>query len=222
MDFRHEYKYEISYADLLIIRSGLAAAMKRDAHAGGDGIYEIRSLYFDDDNNTALYEKLDGVNKRSKFRVRLYNKNTDFIRLEKKSKINGLCNKVSCPITADEVRKIQSGDLEWMDQDERELVRELYIKMTATGLKPKTIVNYLREPFIYEAGNVRITFDYDIRTGMGSSDFLNMNTPLIPTGSGYLMEVKFDEFIPAFIQDIIQSDRTCGAFSKYAACRIYG
>ena len=222
MDFRHEYKFQISYADMIILRSRLAAAMKRDTHAGEDGIYEIRSLYFDDDRNTALYEKLNGVNKRSKYRIRLYNKNTDFIRLEKKSKINGLCNKISCNITAYEVGKIQNGDISWMENDNRELIQELYIKMTATGLKPKTIVNYLREPFIYEAGNVRITFDYDIRTGMGNSDFLNMDTPLIPTGSGYLMEVKFDEFLPAFIQDIIQSDRTRNAFSKYAICRIYG
>lgn len=222
MKFRHEYKYQISYHDFLVIRSRLNAIASRDLHVDESGIYEIRSLYFDDFQNTALYEKLDGVNMREKFRIRLYNGDTDFIRLEKKSKINGLCNKVQCKLSADEVRKIQDGDIEWMQNADRPLVVELYEKMKSTGLKPKVLVNYLREPFVYVPGNVRITFDYDIRSGMYNCDFLDMSTPLVPTTNDYIMEVKFDEFLPANIQDIIQSNRTCGAFSKYAICRMYG
>lgn len=222
MKFRHEYKYQISYSDYLIIRGRLNAVAKHDTHTEIEGIYEIRSLYFDDFKNTALYEKIDGVNMREKFRIRLYNRNPDFIRLEKKSKINGLCNKISCKIDAEEVKKIQSGDIEWMKTSDRALIQELYAKMTGKGLKPKVIVNYMREPFVYAPGNVRITFDYDIRTEIANADFLDMSVPLVPTGGEYIMEVKYDEFIPENIQDIVQINRTCGAFSKYAVCRMYG
>jgi hypothetical protein len=53
-----------------------------------------------------------------------------------------------------------------MKTSERALVRELYLKMTLDGLKPKTIVDYIREPFVYEPGNVCVTLDYDIRTAL--------------------------------------------------------
>ena len=97
MDYRHEWKHEINYSDMLILRQRLSAITKPDSHAV-DGKYEIQSLYFDNLKDKALREKLDGVNYREKFRIRYYNDDTSFIRLEKKSKINGLCQKTSVPI----------------------------------------------------------------------------------------------------------------------------
>ena len=113
MKYRHEWKHEINYADLLTLRMRLSAVMKRDEHAIG-GIYRIRSLYFDNLSDKALREKIDGVNIREKFRIRYYNGDASFIVLEKKSKINGLCAKESCRITEDEAQKIVDGNLEWM------------------------------------------------------------------------------------------------------------
>ncbi|MBE5985759.1 MAG: molecular chaperone, partial [Paenibacillaceae bacterium] len=96
--------------------------------------------------------------------------------------------------------------------------------MTMQGLRPKTIVDYIREPFVYEPGNVRVTLDYDIRTGLQCIDFLNADCLMIPAGdSGIIMEVKWDEFLPSIIRDVVQlTGRRVTAFSKYAACRIYG
>ena len=222
MKFRHELKQEISYIDMLALRQRLKAVMKNDSHAT-NGKYEIRSLYFDNLNDKALREKIDGVNIREKFRIRYYNGDTSLIKLEKKSKINGLCRKESVNLTVEQTKAIINGDYKWMAESEEVLIRELYLKMKQEGLRPKTIVDYIREPFVFEPGNVRITLDYDIRTGLNSVDFLNDSCITITVAnSPIILEIKRDEYLPDIIKDIIQLNAgRIGAFSKYAACRMY-
>lgn len=223
MKFRHEIKHEISYGDLLQLRQRLPAVMSRDPHARS-GTYHIRSLYFDTPLDTALREKLDGVSRREKFRLRYYDLDPSFIRLEKKSKLGGLCQKETAPITAEQVRQLLEGDISWLRDSPELLHRELYVKMNQSLLRPKTVVDYTREPFIYPPGNVRVTLDYDIRTGLGSTDFLDPNCLTVPAGDApIILEVKWDEFLPDVIRDLVQlENRRSGAFSKYAQSRIYG
>ena len=223
MALRHELKHEISYADMLALRGRLAAVMRRDEHAVG-GAYKIRSLYFDNVYDKALREKLDGVNMREKFRIRYYNGDIGFIQLEKKSKIGSLTSKAQARISAEKAQKIISGDLDWMKSSENDLVRELYAKMRFEGLRPRTIVDYTREPFIYAPGNVRVTLDYDIRTGLGSTDFLSPKVPMVPAGDQKcILEVKWDEYLPDVVRCAVQLGRVrAESFSKYAISRIYG
>lgn len=222
MDYRHEWKHEINHADLLVLRHRLRAVMQPDNNAV-DGKYLIRSLYFDNSADKALREKLDGVNIREKFRIRYYNHDTSLIHLEKKSKRNGLGRKEQAELTATEAQSIVDGDWEWMKDADRPLVQELYRKMRSQGLRPKTIVDYTREPFVYAPGNVRVTLDYDIRTGLRSVDFLNPDCVTIPAGDApIILEVKWDAFLPGIIRDIVQLEgRHTSAFSKYAICRTY-
>lgn len=223
MKYRHEWKHEISYGDMLVLRQRLSAVMKRDKHAI-DGKYLIRSLYFDNASDKALREKVDGVNIREKFRIRYYNNDTSLIHLEKKSKVNGLCQKDSVTLSFEQAQAITNGDYGWMIASGVPLIQELYSKMMSQGLRPKTIVDYLREPFVFAPGNVRVTLDYNIRTGMNCTDFLNPNCVTVPAGDApIILEVKWDEYLPDIIRDAVQL-RGCrvGAFSKYAVCRIYG
>lgn len=217
--YRHEQKIEISFGDLLALRAKLRAVMKPDSHAT-DGRYAIRSLYFDNDRDKALREKLDGVNYREKFRLRYYNGDVNFIRLEKKSKINGLCRKESVLLTPRQVEALLAGELDDTDP----LTREFLGKMRSQRLAPKTLVDYTREAFVYGPGNVRVTLDYNIRTGLNGTDFLSPDCIMVPAGDApAILEVKWDEYLPDIIQDLIQMPhRRVGAFSKYAACRIYG
>lgn len=222
MDFRHEWKHEISYIDMLSVRQRLRAVARLDAHAV-DGRYQIRSLYFDTPSDKALREKLSGVSRREKFRIRYYNGDTSLIHLEKKSKAGGLGNKQSAVLSAPEANAILQGDLDWMMDSGRPLVLELYSKIMTQLLRPKTIVDYTREPYVYPPGNVRITLDYHIRTGLCCTDFLNPCVTIPAGGAPIILEVKWDEFLPSIIRDAIQLEgrRAC-AFSKYAQCRIYG
>ena len=223
LNFRHEWKHEINWSDLVALRQRLQAVAQPDVHAI-DGKYLIRSLYFDDPMDTALLEKLDGINRREKFRIRYYNFSTDLIHVEKKSKWNGLCSKEQADLSVQEAQSLVDGDWEWMANDPRPLLQELYVKMRINGLRPKTIVDYTREAFFFPAGNTRITLDYGIRTGLRSVDFLNSDCVTIPAGaSPIILEVKWDEFLPSIIRDAIQlPGRHTAAFSKYAACRTYG
>lgn len=222
MQYRHEWKHELTWADVLELRQRLRAVALPDPHAV-DGRYLIRSLYFDTLSDKALREKADGVNRREKFRIRYYNHDTSVIHLEKKSKLNGLGTKASAALAAEEAQAIVDGNIDWMLSAGRPLVEELYSKLRA-GLRPRTIVDYTREPFIYAPGNVRVTFDYDIRTGLNCTDFLNPDCPTIPAGDApILMEVKWDAYLPDIIRDAVQlPGRHASAFSKYAQCRIYG
>jgi len=223
VQFRHEWKHEINYCDYLILHSRLSAVMQKDPHAI-DNKYEIRSIYFDNLNDKALQEKIDGVNIREKFRIRYYNNDTDYICLEKKSKINGLCSKESARLTKDEAQSIVEGNYIFLQDKKDNLCKELYAKMTYQGLRPRTIVDYTREPYIFAPGNVRVTIDYDIRTGNLNTDFLNRNTITVPAGnSPIILEVKWDEYLPDIIRDVVAlNNRRVTAFSKYEQCRIYG
>ena len=222
MDFRHEWKHEINVSDMIALRQRLRAVARADPHAV-DGRYAIRSLYFDDLTDKALREKLDGVDRREKFRIRYYNGDPSLIHLEKKSKWNGLGAKETAELTQAEAQAVVNGDLDWMPGSGRALVQELYSKMRR-GLRPKTIVDYTREPFVYAPGSVRVTLDYNIRTGLGCTDFLNPDCITIPAGDApILLEVKWDAFLPDVIRDAVQLEgRRVSAFSKYAQCRIYG
>lgn len=223
MDFRHEWKHEIGYSDLLALRNRLSAVMVKDTHAI-NGRYGVRSLYFDNLTDKALREKIDGVNCREKFRVRYYNGDTSLVLLEKKSKLNGLCSKSQADLAQREVMAIANGDMQTLAGSEKLLVQELYFKMNTQGLRPKTIVDYVREPFVFAPGNVRITLDYGIRTALRCTDFLDPNCITVPTrGNPIILEVKWDEFLPSIIRDLVQVPGThSSAFSKYAACRVYG
>ncbi len=223
MKYRHEWKHEINYADLLTLRQRLSSITTRDSHAR-DGTYRIRSLYFDDAADRILREKIDGVNIREKFRIRYYNQDTTFIRLEKKSKMNGLCTKSSARLTKKQSQAILNGQFGWMIQSGFPLIEEFYTKILSQGLRPKTIVDYIREPFIFAPGNVRVTLDSDIRIGVRYTDFFNPSCVTIPAGDApIILEVKWDAFLPDIIRDAVQLDGCrAGAFSKYAACRIYG
>ncbi len=223
LQYRHEWKHVLRFGDLLVLRQRLRAVMEPDPHAVG-GSYRVRSLYFDTFSDQALREKLDGVSEREKFRLRLYNQDPSVIRLEKKSRRGSLSWKQSVGVQAAEVQRLLIGELGWMEDPDRPLAQELFRKMQGQGLRPKTLVDYVREPFVFGPGDVRVTLDYDIRTGLCCTDLLDPEAVLIPAGDApILLEVKWGAFLPAVIRDAVcVPDRRVGAFSKYAQCRVYG
>lgn len=222
---RHELKFFINVSDYFTIKNRIKHIASVDKNANSPGTYHIRSLYFDNFNNKALLEKINGYSRREKFRIRYYNDNFDFIRLEKKSKINGLCTKFSAPLTKEECEKILNNDIEWMIKSDKSLIQELYFKMKSQMLKPKTVVDYTREAYIYKPGNVRITIDSNVRTGICSQALFDTNLPTmkIPNNDTIILEVKFDEFLPDIIKDVIQTNtRKSTSISKYASSRMFG
>lgn len=220
---RHEIKSRLNAAEAEALRHRLSAVMARDAHAGADGTYVIHSIYFDTPTDRALMEKQVGVVNRDKYRIRYYNDNRDFFRLERKSKFGTLCDKAGATLARQEVEAIMRGDTGWMLTDARRLVRELCLRMKTDCLRPRVQVHYTREPFVYPPGNVRVTLDTDIRTGLMNTDFLAQDQPRPPTQSPdfTLLEVKFDQYLPDIIRDIVRCNCRPMSFSKFEACHSY-
>ena len=223
MDYRHEIKHYITEADAVAIRRNLSVVASIDSHAQKDGAYRIRSLYFDDLQNTALWEKLDGVNERRKFRIRYYNADLSYIMLECKIKRDNVGCKLQERLTEEELKKIIDGDIAWMVSSGKPLLVTLYAEMKTKGLRPKCVVEYMRVPFVYKPGNVRVTIDWNIRTGP-PGQFMDPNGLTLPVdGNPMLLEVKWDEYLPGIIRRAAAlKGRGPTAFSKYAACRVYG
>lgn len=221
---RRELKHEMTKMECYLLRNKLKHYMEIDPHAKENGAYSIRSVYFDNFDNKVMIQKKEGLFERDKFRVRLYDGNTDFLNLEKKSKRNNLTYKQKCSITAEEYEKIRFNDIAWMENDSRPLMQDLYWQMKMLQLKPVTVVDYEREVFICKYGNVRVTFDSSIRTSLRNNDVLNMNIPMVDTEPEVvLLEVKYDEFLPTIIKQLLQvSDLRAGAYSKYQISRMYG
>ncbi len=224
--FRHELKYRIGCAQYIELRNRLRTVMRSDVHTDVDGRYLIRSIYFDNYMDKALREKIDGVSRREKFRIRYYNDDFSFITLEKKIKDNALCMKVDAMITEEECRRILSGDTAFMREHPQPLMQELYAKMRYQMLCPRVLVSYVREPYIYQAGNVRVTFDSHIRTTLYHREFLEDQVIDIDTAEepqDMILEVKYDAFLPEIIRSFIQTNTLRQtAFSKYGACRRFG
>lgn len=217
---RHEEKHQVNLREALVLSQRLEKLFPRDPHAGPEGSYQVVSLYYDDPYDTALRQKLDGVNRREKFRLRYYGKEPAFFKLEKKYKVKGLCGKGSCRLSREEGERLLRRDFAFLLEKEESLAREFYAKLRR-GLAPKTVVRYTREAFLYAPGNVRVTLDGDIRAG-APERFLIPQKLLPALGGLAVVEVKYDAFLPEIVKLAVQVPNRQGtACSKYALCRRY-
>lgn len=226
MKFRHELKYYISHQDYHTLRNILKQFMGIDQNAAlnhSNG-YHIRSLYLDDCKNSALWEKLSGVSVRQKYRVRIYNFSDEIIMLEKKYKQKEMTAKTRQEITKEECQGILSEDFSQFIDSNKPLLRELYIKNRADLLRPVVLVDYEREAFVNPVGNVRVTFDKKLKTGLLAKDLFNTALPTLNAADEnvVIMEVKYDEFLPDYIKRAVQiKNRQRQSVSKYVMCRKY-
>ena len=211
--YRNEWKYLISWGEKELITSRIAPLLHPDPNAVNGG-YLIRSLYFDDYWNTAYEQKDAGVLERKKYRIRIYNYSDRSIKLERKKKYGAYIYKQSAKITRSEFEAILAGDYNFLLKSSQPLLQEFYVECRCHNLRPRTIVDYEREPWILDAGTVRITFDQNVRAAVGSFDIFDPSLPCLS-----VIEVKFTEFLPKFVQDILPPQRAeMTAVSKYVLC----
>lgn len=225
---RHELKYSISYGDYMELRSRALAFMRHDEH-GNNGKYFIRSLYLDDIFLSNYNQKMDGWNRRRKYRIRIYDLNPDVIKFEIKDKFDSFISKESSLINYEQYQRIIEGDFGFVsdmimdntDGGRQKALRIGYLDNAGKILSPQVVVDYNREVFICDEGNVRMTFDMDLRAGQGSGDIFD---PWLPTVAAYesgrmILEVKYDDFLPNFIKHMLRPlGRWQSSQSKYAMC----
>ena len=217
--YRHEIKFTISKSYAEILKQRLSLIM--DIDKNGEEGYLIRSLYFDTPDSQAYYEKLDGVEYRTKYRIRVYNKDDKFIRLERKLKHNNLTSKDQTIINKDLCYNIINGTVNMVKTNDK-LLNEFLIEMKLKRLRPSIIVDYYRLAFTYPVSDVRITFDYDIKSGKYNYNLFDydMESYDVIDKDLLVLEVKYNEVLPEAIAIILSTVPTCRqAFSKFATCR---
>ncbi len=220
--YRHEFKYLLDACDAAIIKTRMQALLRIDPHAGEDGKYLINSLYFDDLHDTCYYENEDGVDYRNKYRIRYYGQDTSYISLEKKSKIHGMTSKTGVVINREICESLIHRSIPEITEKMDEKLSLLLSDIKVRNLIPKVIVSYERTAYIYDVGNVRITFDEKVTSSGDISSFLypvKEERPVYPVGMS-LLEVKWDNVMPSFIKEAINTNELLwSAFSKYYQSR---
>jgi len=222
--YRHELKYQVTDAQIRMLKMRIQPLMPLDSHVAKTGSYFIRSLYFDDYDNRCLKENENGTDPREKFRIRIYNGSTGKISLECKRKERGKTYKTSCPLSLAQTKQLMAGKpLPDLGQ-QPPLLRKLTLQMMTRKLRPVVIVEYERIPYVYKNGNVRITLDTNIASSSDVERFLDpkiLTRPVLPVGQ-QLLEVKYDEYLPDFIyRSLMLPNLRQTAFSKYYICRRY-
>lgn len=224
--FRHELKFCMSEKELFMIEKRIEQLCRKDAHVGEGGIYNIRSIYFDTINDRYLHETVCGVDKRKKYRIRIYDKNPEVIKLECKRTERGMKNKEYSDITKEQCLQLMRGNIMIPCEKNQNVLQQLQYEHMQNLLQPKVMVEYLRTPYIYEVGNVRITFDRNIASSHYIDQFFEDNLhKRIVLSEGYsILEVKYDEVLPYTIQELINANMSMRrvSFSKYVMSRQNG
>lgn len=219
MRYRHELKYKINKNSAQILKLYLSKIMDIDTNSYTDNTYKIRSLYFDNDSSDAYYEKQNGILYREKYRIRYYNDDDSFIRLECKIKNNNLTSKKQVRISKEICEKILNNDI--YDINTNGLLQEFINKIKINHLIPSVIVDYTRLAYTYPVSDVRITFDYNIKSGRYNYNlFSNIPTYDVLNDEEVVLEVKFNEFLPESIAIILKTVPSLReAVSKFALSR---
>ncbi len=222
--YRHELKFYLNVQDYALLQSQISAVLRQDKHANQGG-YNIRSLYFDDYSNSAVWEKLSGVKNRKKYRIRIYDYSSEFIRLERKIKNGEYVAKDSMKLSLEEYEAIVAGDYGFLLEIDHTLAKDFYLEMKNNGLKPVAVVDYYRQAYVYPIEDVRITFDLDLRSGVFDKNIFDEHLITIPMYENNMsvLEVKFNRFLPEFVRGVLNNVQSPvrSAISKYTICRTY-
>ncbi|MHC1785597.1 MAG: polyphosphate polymerase domain-containing protein [Christensenellales bacterium] len=224
---RHELKYYISQGQYQVLSGLLSRVLWPDEHADENNEYHIRSLYFDNVFDTALMDKIAGVSDREKYRIRIYNFSDKFISMECKTKIDSYISKRSVPISRELCEQLTAADPSGLENAETGLLRDVFREMRLRLLHPVVVVDYVREAYMHPAEEVRITFDKQLRSGMGQTDIFNKALPVYPPladPAQIIMEVKFNRVLPDYISQMLSAAAgwaSRSAISKYTMCRAH-
>ena len=220
--FRKEVKYRISVIQFARLEPMLAAILRRD-RAGEKGTYRVRSLYFDSINDGDLRDVLSGNYSKKKIRLRVYDPAQETAKLELKVKHGPDQQKFSLEITRVQARDLMEGNLEFLREFKEQAAHDLYREMTLGVYRPKIIVDYRRTAFISDLNSIRITFDADMQISDTDLNLFSSHLNLQPLDRGDVgvLEVKYDDFLPSYIKDVLQHiDQLPEANSKYALGRV--
>ena len=222
MRFRFEQKFLINSYTAAVLKDRVRRIMRPDSNSK-EGSYIVNNLYFDDIYDSFYYAKQHGKLIRDKYRLRHYNNDLSYIRLERKHKKGLQVSKVSVMVTEEQYGLCLAGDLSFIDHAQEGLWQNLGIIKRLRGLRTTAVFAYSREVYVYDPGTVRITFD---SPPFGDGVYRNDHLTLAYGENSYaplLLEVKYTGFLPEIIKQLLSGlllTRT--NMSKYCIARERG
>ena len=218
---RVEKKYVIGKLQAEELYLKLKAALPPDPYAGYEPYY-VRSLYFDSYDEDDYFDKMAGIQNRKKIRLRIYDENTEPIKLELKQKFGVTQQKYSFSISKDLAQDMMKGRYEGLLEFDDPMLTQMYYLMMKETYRPKCIVEYERKAFAVPTNDIRITFDSKITTSQACLDLFAPRSHYMPADIEDLvvLEVKYNHFLLSYIKDILAySDLYIGSYSKYISAR---
>jgi hypothetical protein len=220
---RHELKFYISRSDYETASSILKTLMHKDEHQDENRGYFIRSLYFDDIADSSVEEKLDGIELRDKYRLRIYDTNLNWAKLERKRKVNQFVHKSSVTVSREEAEEIISGNYDCLLSKNSKDAVSIYFDLKRKYFRPVVIVDYIRDVFKMDYNEIRITFDKHLRAN--TEDFRLFSDKVIThplqRDDVIEMEVKFNTCLPSWFKDFLCFESSVNlAISKYCHGRM--
>ncbi len=214
---RQEFKYFISNNEIHTLRNSLEKFMKIDENANKKRFYTVTSLYFDTPYENHLNEKVDGIISREKFRIRKYS-TSKIIKFESKKKIENVIEKKSEIININVLKNLLKEKYKFSGINKSEFLKKSFIKLKSDGFKAKNIVEYDREAYYLPYGNIRITFDLNLRTYNSDVNFSKISNSYIrifPSDVN-ILEVKFSLPLPDYLKNLLsRTVATRCAISKF-------
>lgn len=222
--YRVEDKFFCTEEDFRLLQARLGVVLKSDANH--EGSYRITSVYFDDWTDTHLRNTVDGLREREKYRIRIYNGSYDTIRLEVKQKKDNRVLKMARKISREQMVDFMEGRcIEDTELSMNSPITLFNLAIKNRLLRPKIIVEYDRQAYIFEPGNVRITLDRMLRSSRQFEAFMlgkELQCDSVREIDSVL-EVKYDEFLPSFIAQLLENGNMIQtSYSKYRICREMG
>jgi hypothetical protein len=222
--YRNELKFIINAHQKNLMANRLRNICQRDSFSDASGGYIISSLYFDDYNQSAFFDKANGIKDRKKFRIRVYNYQSDVIKLERKIKRGNITDKSHLQISREEYDQLVRGDVNFLSLKDDGVAKDFYLYYRTKKLRSRVVVEYRREAYVYHYGDVRICFDTMLKAGNFQDDlFSNGHRILVFPPDQIILEVKYTGYLPDFIRNLIQlRNLQRQSVSKYAKCFVVG
>ncbi len=173
--WRFEYKYRMDIWKYHQVKNNLVPFMEMDDYTRrtGNHRYLVRSLYYDNDQFQAYYEKIEGNFGRIKCRIRTYSDRLDsssILKVELKNRWGESIEKYSTLIS-EEAYHYFRDNRHWPGQENpvlQEFERIYYLR----AMRPKVLVQYYREGYkTRNHDDVRVTIDHDVRSCMADNLF---------------------------------------------------
>lgn len=209
---RFEVKYLVDRTTCTALTQDLAAFMRPDAHAGADGCYLVRSLYFDTPGYTAYHEKLNGIAERHKLRIRVYGDNpsqASFVRLEVKSRYLNYVKKLTTNVPLECYPEIEFAlqrrtlPPAWLFEDSS--AREFFRIQRQYNMQPVVLVQYRRQAYErMEMNRTRVNLDHELMASRNLDLLAPMTNARRVLGYGHaVFEIKVDNVLPALLHTLI-------------------